>query len=116
MRDERAQRRRRRLTAFTYGLVGLLLVGALWSIVRIGQIANAIEKQQDQNTRTLALVESCATPEGACSQLAAEQRDSVGQLVREYTALVVICADRRGTQDAQAIRACVRKEQRKAEQ
>jgi hypothetical protein len=100
------------------GVVVLLLV-----LVLVGTYSTvtAIRATQGDSRRTLSLIESCTTPNGACTQ-AGNQRTSdaidaiVGgsarlhRVTRRYAIVAAACADHPGPQTTRQITACIRQE------
>lgn len=106
---------RRRIAGAVVGLaLGGFAVLVLVLLAQVAQLSDAIRQTQLDNTarneadsRSLALIESCALESGDCRQAAVQRSANVIEATNRFTALVVACADQPGTQTAQTILACV---------
>jgi hypothetical protein len=104
-------------SGFLAGLAVLLIVGVLWQTFETTQ---AIRATQADSRESLALIKSCTTPEGACTQEGARRTgeaiaaittssEQLHVATRRYAAVAAACADRAGTQTTKQIASCIRK-------
>ena len=115
--------------------IAVLIVGAIYFVIRINSITLAIRDNQDaiRNTqkhgvdmlnelevaaaeshrsavnsqRTQEQIKDCIDPHGKCFKMAQQQTASAVGSINEITYYAVSCADEPGTQTLDEIRACV---------
>lgn len=109
------ERRRQLVGLLLGGSVAVLVALLAWLLVSVNKIAADGRETQQGNASTLQLIEDCTTKGGGCYEESERRTGNVIAVLNEFTTYVIACADKPGTQDAQAIRVCATDQLRKAQ-
>jgi predicted PurR-regulated permease PerM len=125
MSDDYRRAHRAALATRTLIVVSVMLLAAiLYTVITVAEDTNETVTQvratQVDARSTLSLIESCTTPNGACTQAGnARTAAAIAEIVtsqqalhratRRYAAVAATCADQPGPQSTRQIAACIRK-------